>query len=739
MTESPANAAPVSTGYVFAQRTIDSNGSFNVYQGEEVVIYAIAQINSSSPCLGVALQAGDVMTMTEANFGFVGNFNFNSTNGSESGSSYTLPDPIPGNLTIYAPQIRRNVTSTGTMTVSPKVKVTRAGNVLTETSNCVDTYASAHVDVSAGSYDLSSYVARVGDNRLSFYANACVDMTLVAPADVLTYSYTLTTGGQNVDPLGATPNYYWDQPMDGAYPGDTIKDPEPSRLQLNIANAVAPNPTAGSTYSFSLDIKKGNNSVAITCPPVNPGGGGGGGGGGGMTPSCTTGSPTSDASGITFDNTFGTSGVWTPVESGKSIMFSASLLGNDGKGYVLAVVETPMAFGSEVSRLYRLNTDGSIDSAWGTSGYVEVVGRFYALLLGSDGSFTLGGATYSGSDTIPTLVRLTSSGTLDSSWGAGGRRFFPTPPAGTFQNITEIAAGPSGSIYAIVETGDCSQGPCVYTNSVFKVSSAGSFDNNFGTNGALTVSGRFIRSDSTGALYVWNSDWTTSTSTMSKYDANGSPVGSFGSSGTLAPGAEIRDAKIIGTHMYALMSERLSSGGMGGPPSKKTTVARYDRATGVLDASFATAGVSTVFASGQANAFGLTPLPDGSFVLLGDNFGMTGPTGFLLLMNSAGEISANLPSAGATFTAGTCLADNLRGGVFTMGGSFFAFGSKYQMGANAPMGFKFTVSGVTAPSTPSTPTPSTPTPSTPTPSTPTPSTPTPSTPTPSTPTPSTPT
>ena len=136
-----------------------------------------------------------------------------------------------------------------------------------------------------------------------------------------------------------------------------------------------------------------------------------------------------------------------------------------------------------------------------------------------------------------------------------------------------------------------------------------------------------------------------------------------------------------------------------GPPSNKTTVARHDRTTGVLDANFATAGVSTVFASSSAVAIRLVPLPDGSFAVIGFIFSMNGSSAFLLLMDSAGAISANLPSTGATFTSGTCVADNLYAGTFTMGGSFFSFGGKYQMSGNVPMGFKFTISGGSAPVT----------------------------------------
>ena len=296
LTESPVKAAPVSFGQIMADRTVASNGSFNVYSGEEVIISAGAQINFSSSCLGeVVLQPGDVITMTEPNFGFTGDSYFSYSDGvnggSQTGASFTLPNPIPANyyLSISSGQIRRNITSTGTMTVTPKLKVTRGADVVVENETCVYFYPSASIDANiVGNRDVSEYVARSGDSRLSYNATACVDMTLVGPGDVLTYAYSLKTGGQDVDPQGGTPNYNWSESMLGVYPGNTIRDPEPTRLELMIGGASGPGVIAGNTYTFSLDIKKGNDSVAINCPVDNPGNGGGSvplpdGGGGPIT------------------------------------------------------------------------------------------------------------------------------------------------------------------------------------------------------------------------------------------------------------------------------------------------------------------------------------------------------------------------------------------------------------------------------------------------------------------------
>ena len=281
-TESPVRAAPVSFGQIIATRTVASDGSFNVYSGEEIEMSAGG--NVSSTCLGQVLQPGDVVTMTDVDLQFsTMTFNY----GAHMGISWTLPNPVPEMFRIDGYTVKVRSLPAGTKVFSPKVKVTRSGQPLVETSDCViSRQGYARIDATSADAqndlkDVSQYVARVGDARLRYSGRACVDMALVEPGDVLTYSYELKTGSENVDPNGDTPNYTLnDMPIQGTT--FTIANPEPTGLKLNISGAAAPEPTAGETYTFSLDIKKGNNSVATNnCPVNNPGvvplpGGGGG-------------------------------------------------------------------------------------------------------------------------------------------------------------------------------------------------------------------------------------------------------------------------------------------------------------------------------------------------------------------------------------------------------------------------------------------------------------------------------
>jgi LPXTG-motif cell wall-anchored protein len=271
LAESPVRAAPVSFGQIIATRTVASDGSFNVYSGEEIEMSAGA--NVSSTCLGQVLQPGDVVTMTDVDLQFsTMTFNY----GAHTGISWTLPNPVPEMFRIDGFTVKTRNLPVGTKVFSPKVKVTRSGQLLVETSDCViSRQGTARIDATSNDAqndlkDVSQYVARVGDARLRYNGRACVDMALVEPGDVLTYSYELKTGGQEVLDPNQNPFYTLNgSPVGATF---TIANPEPTSLKLNIEGAAAPAPTAGDTYTFSLDIKKGNDSVATNnCPVNNPG------------------------------------------------------------------------------------------------------------------------------------------------------------------------------------------------------------------------------------------------------------------------------------------------------------------------------------------------------------------------------------------------------------------------------------------------------------------------------------
>jgi uncharacterized delta-60 repeat protein len=127
-----------------------------------------------------------------------------------------------------------------------------------------------------------------------------------------------------------------------------------------------------------------------------------------------------------LDSSFGSGGkVTTPIGSGADVPLAGVALQPDGKivaaGYTTKV-------GGEDFALARYNADGSLDSGFGTGGKVTTaIGQHNAVLdlaLQPDGRIVAGGYSWD-SPTIASedfaVLRLNADGTLDSSFGSGGK------------------------------------------------------------------------------------------------------------------------------------------------------------------------------------------------------------------------------------------------------------------------------------------------------------------------------
>lgn len=476
----------------------------------------------------------------------------------------------------------------------------------------------------------------------------------------------------------------------------------------SLASASTPITSCGvqnyTTFTFSISV-------------------GGGSGGVGGSPSCTAGAASTGASNVTLDTAFGTSGVWAPSESGYMFDVVDAIVGSDGKAYVLANLQSSGGSGgNNSSRIYRLNSDGSVDTTWGTNGFatIDVVssntqGREYhsRFLQNADGTLAVTGKFYtSGSSSSATeeiyVLRVTSAGVVDTAWGTGGRVTVAGPqvvPTGTNIFPSDLASGSSGSVLVGVRTSSSSQSA---TYTYYKVTSAGAKDTTFAGSGDLVSSSGGMVSDSTGAFYLSGATSSSpSNASLRKYDANGSAVTSFGTNGELVvdlgTGSESFGAmSVSGGKLYAVHRESIT----GGLSSSKISVGRFEL-SGSLDTSFATSGYRSVFGSGGFSAWDLVVLADGSLLLGGSASGAGG----LVLVDSSGNVPSAMSPAGATFSSGTCAAEYVI--PLVMGGSFYGFGGKYTGSGNVNMAFKFAVAGV-IPSTGGGSTPSTPTPGAPT-------------------------
>jgi uncharacterized delta-60 repeat protein len=123
-----------------------------------------------------------------------------------------------------------------------------------------------------------------------------------------------------------------------------------------------------------------------------------------------------------LDSTFGTSGKVTTVVGSGSAASDVSIQ-NDGKIVIAggATVDSMRLF-----TLVRYNTDGSLDSTFGSGGVVTTaVGSSddgaTAVSILSDGKIMASGRSWNGSNYDFALVRYNTDGSLDSTFGTGGK------------------------------------------------------------------------------------------------------------------------------------------------------------------------------------------------------------------------------------------------------------------------------------------------------------------------------
>jgi LPXTG-motif cell wall-anchored protein len=278
LTESPVKAVPTARGELIAQRTVSSAGQFNAYAGEKIQFQVVSCELLSTSCkskVGTALdnlQAGDVLTISEgsaitynlvwsAEFGSPSNPTYDYTYNT---NTYTVPNPVPDRLRVNTNGTQfLSIESDGARTLSPTLK--RNGQTIAPLSTSdpllsVDVSANIGAVNGGSSRDVSQYTSRVGDTGISYFADVCVDMSMVQPGDEISWSYAFSGGTTRY-----SPSYYWTAQLGGEYPGNLIPDPEPSNLKgtFNLAFVVTP----GTTYAFSLDVKRGSNSIAFEMAP----------------------------------------------------------------------------------------------------------------------------------------------------------------------------------------------------------------------------------------------------------------------------------------------------------------------------------------------------------------------------------------------------------------------------------------------------------------------------------------
>jgi len=318
----------------------------------------------------------------------------------------------------------------------------------------------------------------------------------------------------------------------------------------------------------------------------------------------------------TVDTTFGTGGKVTTDFAGGADTAYAVAVQPDGK-IVLAGTATVAGSGQDFA-VARYLDSGAPDLAFG-GGTGKVTTAFgadsdaaYALLLQPDGKIVLGGDSNQGSSTTGVdfaLARYGADGTLDATFGSGGKVVTSVAPNGARDSIYALALQTVAGVPLLVAAGG--EGDF----QLARYTLAGALNPTFGAAGNGKIAGllgssigaaRAVQVAADGKLLVAGHD--NHDFALARLDAAGVPDPTFGTGGrTITP--------VSATNWDEVQAMALAADGKivlagwayeGGSSSANFVLARYGT-DGLPDAAFGTAGfVTTAVAGGtrsdQANA-----------------------------------------------------------------------------------------------------------------------------------------
>ncbi|HET7487172.1 MAG TPA: Calx-beta domain-containing protein [Acidimicrobiales bacterium] len=317
--------------------------------------------------------------------------------------------------------------------------------------------------------------------------------------------------------------------------------------------------------------------------------------------------------------------------------------------------------------LTRYNADGTLDATFGTGGKVltdfgtTTGDQANAVALQPDGKIVAAGISTGTTDDVA-VARYNSNGTLDTTFGTGGK--LVTDVGGGADSGNAVALQPDGRIVVAGDTFPPS------SNSRFLVVSykpSGALDTSFGSTGVVTTD---VGSGDDQALAVALSSgggvvaagYATNAGTGSdfalvRYTAAGAPDTSFGTNGKVTTDFPT-NAGDVANGVVVQPDGKVVAAGSTDAGTGDFAVARY-LANGALDSSFGTGGRVTTDIGGAEDAGTAAVLQaDGKLVVAGVDGAADPNDGFAVVRyNTAGGIDPNFDTDGKNVTSLTSGAD----------------------------------------------------------------------------------
>jgi len=321
-----------------------------------------------------------------------------------------------------------------------------------------------------------------------------------------------------------------------------------------------------------------------------------------------------------LDTTFGTGGiVTTDIGNVDNASFALAIQPADGK---LIAAGSSINGTNDDFALVRYNTNGTLDNTFGTGGIVTTnfAGNSFdyieAVALQPDGKIVAAGSLFNGSSFLFALARYNTNGTLDDTFGIGGR------VTTSFTNVDDLARAmvlqPDGKIIVAGEADT--------DIVVARYNSNGMLDTTFDGDGkAITSIGLFnaaydvaLQPDGKIVIAGEAGDGNNSDFVAARYESTGSLDLTFDGDGIVT--TPIGSSNEIATAISLQSNGKIIVGGFsfnGG--NDDFALVRYN-SNGTLDSSFGTGGkVTTDFSSSNDYALALAIQADSRVIVVGSS------------------------------------------------------------------------------------------------------------------------
>lgn len=341
-----------------------------------------------------------------------------------------------------------------------------------------------------------------------------------------------------------------------------------------------------------------------------------------------------------LDATFATAGVFKTTENQNAFK---SAIQSDGK--ILLCGSQYDANGTDFG-VFRHNTNGTVDVGFGTNGAVVVdffgktdVANGIAVVEG--GKILVAGTVIDGTTKKFGLVRLNSDGSLDNTFGTSGKVVTNVPNA-TSLGLTTITIAPNGNILlAGTADGFSKAALVVYKNT-------GELDLTFDTDGILQTTNiadiQSVKIQPDGKILISGSSL--NYATIIRLNADGSNDNSFGTNGRFANNA----MTFGGANTYIdLAADGKIIGIFGSYANPEINILRLT-STGTLDNDFGTSGKTTINAT-NTNEYptAIKVQPNGKILVTG-SIGSSADL-FIARINKDGTLDNTFGTNGSTLTS----------------------------------------------------------------------------------------